>query len=80
MESVIPEDCRCHDEGFFEAAVVHVATDHTVRAKPSDRKHSMNIKEVKDLIHVYTRSDSAGAADTWAQFCGGQVQADIRHA
>jgi len=32
---------------------------------------------VKDLIHVYTRSDSAGAADTWAQFCGGKVQADI---
>jgi phosphate transport system substrate-binding protein len=33
--------------------------------------------EVKDQIHVYTRSDSAGAADTWAQFCGGKVQADI---
>ncbi len=33
--------------------------------------------EVKDEIHVYTRSDSAGAADTWAQFCGGKVQADI---
>jgi phosphate transport system substrate-binding protein len=33
--------------------------------------------EVKDAIHVYTRSDSAGAADTWALFCGGKVQADI---
>jgi phosphate transport system substrate-binding protein len=33
--------------------------------------------EVKDSIHVYTRSDSAGAADTWALFCGGKVQADI---
>lgn len=33
--------------------------------------------EVKDEIHVYTRSDSAGAADTWAQFCGGKLQADI---
>lgn len=33
--------------------------------------------EVKDAIHVYTRSDSAGAADTWAQFCGGKVQGDI---
>lgn len=33
--------------------------------------------EVKDPIHVYTRSDSAGAADTWAQFCGGKVQGDI---
>jgi phosphate transport system substrate-binding protein len=30
-----------------------------------------------DAIHVYTRSDSAGAADMWAQFCGGKVQADI---
>jgi phosphate transport system substrate-binding protein len=33
--------------------------------------------EDKDAIHVYTRSDSAGAADTWALFCGGKVQADI---
>jgi phosphate transport system substrate-binding protein len=33
--------------------------------------------EVKDAIHVYTRSDSAGAADSWAQFAGGKVQADI---
>ena len=33
--------------------------------------------EVKDEIHVYTRSDSAGAADIWAQFAGGKVQADI---
>ncbi len=33
--------------------------------------------EVKDEIHVYTRSDSAGAADQWALFCGGKVQADI---
>ena len=30
-----------------------------------------------DAIHVYTRSDSAGAADMWAQFCGGKVQADL---
>ncbi|HVN16736.1 MAG TPA: substrate-binding domain-containing protein [Anaerolineales bacterium] len=33
--------------------------------------------EIKDEIHVYTRSDSAGAADTWAQYCGGKAQADI---
>ena len=33
--------------------------------------------EIKDEIHVYTRSDSAGAADIWAQFAGGKVQADI---
>lgn len=33
--------------------------------------------EVTDAIHVYTRSDSAGAADMWAQFSGGKVQADI---
>ena len=31
----------------------------------------------KDAIHVYTRSDSAGAADMWAQFSGGKLQADI---
>jgi phosphate transport system substrate-binding protein len=30
-----------------------------------------------DAIHVYTRSDSAGAADMWAQFSGGKAQADI---
>jgi len=34
--------------------------------------------EIKDAIVVYTRADSAGAADTWAQFCGGKVQADIK--
>jgi phosphate transport system substrate-binding protein len=33
--------------------------------------------EVTDAIHVYTRSDSAGAADIWAQFLGGKAQADI---
>ena len=32
---------------------------------------------VKDAIHVYTRSDAAGAADIWAQFLGGKAQADI---
>jgi phosphate transport system substrate-binding protein len=34
--------------------------------------------EVKDEIHVYTRSDSAGAAEVWAQFSGGKVQADLK--
>jgi phosphate transport system substrate-binding protein len=34
--------------------------------------------EVTDAIHVYTRSDSAGAADIWAQFLGGKTQSDIQ--
>jgi len=34
--------------------------------------------EIKDEIHVYTRADSAGAADIWAQFAGGKAQADIQ--
>lgn len=34
--------------------------------------------EVKDRIHVYTRSDSSGSADVWAQFAGGKAQADIQ--
>src|SRR5512146_2823841 len=34
--------------------------------------------EVKDEIHVYTRSDSCGAADQWALYSGGKVQADIQ--
>lgn len=33
--------------------------------------------EITDAIHVYTRSDSAGAADMWALFAGGKAQADI---
>ncbi len=33
--------------------------------------------EVTDAIHVYTRSDSCGAAEMWAQFSGGKVQGDI---
>jgi phosphate transport system substrate-binding protein len=34
--------------------------------------------EIKDEITVYTRSDSAGAAEMWAKFCGGKVQDDIQ--
>jgi phosphate transport system substrate-binding protein len=33
--------------------------------------------EITGEIHVYTRSDSAGAADVWAQFLGGKGQADL---
>jgi phosphate transport system substrate-binding protein len=36
-----------------------------------------NRSEVTDEIHVYTRSDAAGAADVWAQFLGGKGQADL---
>ena len=32
---------------------------------------------VTDEIHVYGRSDSAGAADQWALFAGGKVQGDL---
>jgi phosphate transport system substrate-binding protein len=34
--------------------------------------------EIKDEIHVYSRSDSAGAAEMWAKFSGGKVQDDIK--
>ena len=34
--------------------------------------------EITDQIHLYTRSDSAGAADVWAQFMGGTGQADLK--
>jgi phosphate transport system substrate-binding protein len=34
--------------------------------------------EVTDAIHVYTRSDSAGAADVWAQYLGGKGQSDLQ--
>ena len=36
------------------------------------------VSPVTDEIHVYTRSDSAGAADQWALFSGGKVQATSR--
>lgn len=32
---------------------------------------------IVDEVHVYTRSDSAGAADQWARFAGGESQADL---
>jgi phosphate transport system substrate-binding protein len=38
----------------------------------------VGIPEVTDEIHLYTRSDSAGAADVWAQFLGGKGQADLQ--
>lgn len=34
--------------------------------------------EITDEINVYTRSDSAGAAEMWSKFCGGKVQDDIQ--
>lgn len=34
--------------------------------------------EIKDEIHVYTRSDSCGAGEQWALFSGGKVQTDIQ--
>jgi phosphate transport system substrate-binding protein len=34
--------------------------------------------EVTDEIHLYTRSDAAGASDVWAQFMGGKGQADLK--
>jgi phosphate transport system substrate-binding protein len=34
--------------------------------------------EVTDEIHLYTRSDSAGASDVWAQFLGGTGQVDLK--
>jgi phosphate transport system substrate-binding protein len=34
--------------------------------------------EITDEIHLYTRSDAAGAADVWAQFMGAKGQADLK--
>jgi phosphate transport system substrate-binding protein len=34
--------------------------------------------EIKDEIHVYTRSDACGAGEMWAKFSGGKVQDDIK--
>ncbi len=34
--------------------------------------------EIIDEIHVFTRSDSAGAADAWAKFLGNKKQADLK--
>jgi phosphate transport system substrate-binding protein len=34
--------------------------------------------EIKDEIHVYTRSDSAGAADTWAKYLGDKKQDSLK--
>ena len=34
--------------------------------------------ESKDRVQVYTRSDSCGAAETWAQYLGGKNQEDLK--
>jgi len=31
-----------------------------------------------DEIHVFTRSDAAGAAEQWSKFCGGKAQEDLK--
>ena len=33
---------------------------------------------ITDEIHVYTRSDSAGAAEQWAKYAGGKAQDDLK--
>jgi phosphate transport system substrate-binding protein len=34
--------------------------------------------EIKDAIHVYTRSDSSGAGEVWAKFLGNYTQNDLK--
>jgi phosphate transport system substrate-binding protein len=34
--------------------------------------------EIRDSIHVYTRSDSSGAGDIWAKYMGNYTQNDLR--
>ena len=34
--------------------------------------------ELKNKVQVYTRSDSCGAAETWAQYLGGKNQEDLK--
>lgn len=34
--------------------------------------------EVKDEIHIYTRSDASGAADTWAKYVGNKTQDSLK--
>ena len=34
--------------------------------------------EIKETIHVYTRSDSSGAGDIWARFMGNYTQNDLK--
>ncbi|MEN6396514.1 MAG: substrate-binding domain-containing protein [Methanoregula sp.] len=34
--------------------------------------------EITDKIHLFTRSDSSGAADIWALYVGGKAQANLR--
>jgi len=34
--------------------------------------------DFKPLVHVYTRSDSCGAAETWAQYLGNKKQEDLK--
>jgi len=33
---------------------------------------------ITDEIHVFTRSDAAGAAEQWSKFCGGKAQEDLK--
>jgi phosphate transport system substrate-binding protein len=34
--------------------------------------------EIKDTLHVYTRSDSSGAGDIWAKYLGNYTQNDLK--
>jgi phosphate transport system substrate-binding protein len=38
----------------------------------------IGIPEIKDEIHVYTRSDACGAAETWAAYLGDYRQEDLQ--
>ena len=38
----------------------------------------VGMHNITDAIHVYTRSDAAGASDTWAQYLGAKKQDNIK--
>ena len=55
-----------------------IYTDIFITGKITTWGQVVGRPEVTDAIHVYTRSDSAGAADAWAKYLGNKTQADLK--
>ena len=55
-----------------------IYTDIFITGKITTWGQVVGRPEMTDAIHVYTRSDSAGAADAWAKYLGNKAQADLK--
>jgi phosphate transport system substrate-binding protein len=69
-----PHKAQLLRAGISQAMLERIFTG----GEPVTWGEALAMPEINDEIHVYTRSDSAGAAEMWAQYLGGKKQEDLQ--